>query len=336
MKWKIAIVNSTSFGILFPEHIEKLKEFAEVERINFPVDVSEDRIINTLSDFDGLIIGLSPFYTRNILKNLKKLIVISRHGIADSNIDIKAATDFGIIVCRFPLEIQREAMAEYTVGLILMMVRKLNQNYEFMKNEIWGRRIELVGFELKGKNAGIIGLGNVGTRVCEILKNGFGMNVYAHDPLLGSEEIEKRGAIKIDLESLFKISDVISFHCPLNEKTYHMVKEKEISMMKDGVIIVNTSNKDLIEEKALIKYLKSGKIGGYAEDAIEPAQIVKEKPLLKFKNVVILPHLGRYTYETIKRMGEATLENLRMVFVEKRMPDYVENKEVKPKILINK
>lgn len=332
MKYRIAIVNSTSFGVIYSEHIEKLKEFSEVERINFPADVSEKKIISTLSDFDGLIIGLSPLYTRNILKNLKKLIVISRHGIADSNLDLKAATEFGIIVCRFPIEIQRESMAEYTVGLIIMMARKLNQNYEFMKNEIWGRRIELVGIELKGRNAGIIGLGNVGTRVCEILKNGFGMKVYANDPLLSEDEIKKRGAIPIELEELYKICDIITFHCPLNEKTYHMVKEKEISIMKEGVIIVNTSNKDLIEEKALIKYLKSEKIGGYAEDAIEMRQIIKENPLLKFKNVIIIPHLGRYTYETIKNMGEITVENLRRIFVENKLPKYVENIGVKPKI----
>ncbi|MCM8804052.1 MAG: NAD(P)-binding domain-containing protein [Candidatus Omnitrophica bacterium] len=332
MKYKIGIVNSTSFGIIYPEHVKKLEQFSEVERINFPADVSEKKIINTLSDFDGLIIGLSPLYNRNILKNLKKLVVITRHGIADSNLDLKAATEFGIIVCRFPLEIQRESMAEYTVGLIIMMARKLNQNYEFMKNEIWGKRIELVGIELKEKNVGIIGLGNVGTRVCEILKNGFGMKVYANDPLLSEDEIKKRGAIPIELKELYKISDIITFHCPLNEKTYHMIKEEEFSIMKEGVIIVNTSNKDLIDEKSLIKYLKSEKIGGYVEDAIEITQIVKENPLLKFKNVVIIPHLGRYTYEAIKNMGEVTVENLRKIFVEKELPKYVENIEVKPKI----
>ena len=332
MKYKIAIVNSTSFGVVYPEHIEELKKFSYVEKINFPTDVSEKKIINTLSDFEGLIIGLSPVYTRNILQNLKKLIVIARHGIADSNIDLKSATEYGIIVCRFPLEIQREAMAEYTVGLIIMMARKLNQNYEFMKNEIWGRRIELVGIELKGRNAGIIGLGNVGTRVCEILKNGFGMNVYAYDPLLSGNEIKERGAIPIELNELYRIADIITFHCPLNERTYHMVKEDEFSIMKDGVIIINTSNKDLIEEASLIRYLKTGKIGGYAEDAIERKQIIKENPLLKFKNVVIMPHIGRYTYETIKRMGEATVENLRRIFIEKKLPEYVENPEVMPKI----
>ncbi|MCM8771625.1 MAG: NAD(P)-binding domain-containing protein [Candidatus Omnitrophica bacterium] len=336
MKYKIAIVNSTSFGIIYPEHIEKLKEFSEVERINFPSDVSEKRIIEELSDFDGLIIGLSPYYSRNILENLKKLVIISRHGIADSNIDIKSATEFGIIVCRFPLEIQRNAMAEYTVGLILLMARKLNQNYEFMKNEIWGRRIELVGIELKDKNVGLLGIGNVGTRVCEILKNGFGMNVYAYDPLLTEEEIIKRSAMPSSLENICKNCDIISFHCPLNEKTYHMIGEKEFEIMKEGVIIVNTSHKDLIDEKSLIKYLKSGKIGGYAEDAIEMKQILKDNPLLKFKNVIIMPHLGRYTYETIKKMGDFTVNNLRRVFVERKFPEFIENSEVVPKILLDK
>lgn len=328
MKYKIGIVNSTSFGVVYPEHIKKLEEFATVKRINFPPDISDKKIIDSLSEFHGIIIGLSPKYSAEILENLKNLIVISRHGIADSNIDIKRATELGIIVCRFPIEIQRESMAEYTVGLILLMARKLNQNYEFMKSEIWGKRIELVGIELKGRKAGVIGIGNVGTRVCEILKYGFGMEVYAFDPLLSKEEIKKRNAEPIDLDSLLKISDIISFHCPLNENTYHMIGEREFSIMKDGVIIVNTSDKDLIDKMALLKYLKTGKIGGYAEDAIDSKQIVKENPLLKFKNVVIMPHLGRYTYETIKKMGEVTVENMRKVFVEKKFPEYIENPEV--------
>ncbi|MCS7179793.1 MAG: NAD(P)-binding domain-containing protein, partial [bacterium] len=284
MRYKIAIVNSTSFGIIYPEHIESLKKFSEVVRINFPFDVSEKRIIEELSDFDGLIVGMTPFYTRNILENLKKLVIISRHGIADSNIDLKSATEFGIIVCRFPLEIQRNSMAEYTVGLIILMARKLNQNYEFMKNEIWGKRIELIGMELKGKNIGIIGFGNVGSRVGEILKNGFEVNIYAYDPLISEQKIKNKGCIPTTLDELCKISDIISFHCPLNEKTYHMIKEREFEIMKDNVIIINTSHKELIEEKALIKYLKSGKIGGYAEDAIEIKQIFKTNPILKFKN----------------------------------------------------
>ncbi|MFN4227969.1 MAG: NAD(P)-dependent oxidoreductase [Candidatus Ratteibacteria bacterium] len=336
MRYKLGIVNSTSFGIIYPEHIEKLKEFSEVKRINLPIDISEKKIIEQLSEFDGLIVGLSPFYSKNILKNLQKLVVISRHGIADSNVDIKGATENNIIVCRFPLEIQKDAMAEYTIGLIILMARKLNQNYEFMKNEIWGKRIELVGIELKGKNVGLFGIGNVGTRVCEILKNGFGMNIYAYDPLLSTEEIKKKGAIPSNLKEICKNCDIISFHCPLNEKTYNMIKEEELSLMKDGVIIVNTSHRDLIEEKSLIKYLKSGKIGGYAEDAIEIRQIFKENPLLKFKNVVIMPHLGRYTYQTIKKMGDFTVENLRKVFVEKKFPECVENPEVIPKISLTR
>ncbi len=336
MKYKIGIVNSTSFGIIYPQHIEKLKEFSEVKRVNLPVDVSEKKIIEHLSGFDCLIVGLTPFYSKNILENLKKLIVISRHGIADSNIDIKGATENNIIVCRFPLEIQKEAMAEYTIGLIILMARKFNQNYEFMKSEIWGRRIELVGIELKGKNAGLFGIGNVGTRVCEILKYGFGMNVYAYDPLLSPDEIKRKGAIPSDLKEICKNCDIISFHCPLNDTTYNMIKEEEFNLMKDGVIIINTSHRDLIEEKSLIKYLKSGKIGGYAEDAIERRYILKESPLLKFKNVVIMPHLGRYTNETIKKMGDFTVENLRRVFVEKKFPECVENPEVVPKISLSR
>jgi phosphoglycerate dehydrogenase-like enzyme len=114
------------------------------------------------------------------------------------------------------------------------------------------------------------------------------MNIYANDPCVKNKEIKEKGAIPVELEELYKISDVISFHCLLNDKTYHIVKDKDFSIMKEGVIIVNTSHRDLIEERSLIKYPKLGKIGRYAEDVVEMKQIIKENPLLKFKKGIIL------------------------------------------------
>ncbi len=328
MKVKIAIVNSTSFGIKFPEHIEKLKEFADVERINFPGDVSEENIIKTLKNFDGLIIGLSPFYNENILKELKNLKIISRHGIADSNVDLKSATEFGIYVCRFPLEIQRESMAEYTIALILAITRKLIEAAEYTREGLWGKRIELVGFELKGKRVGLVGVGNVGSRVSEILKNGFNVEVIGFDNLLSDDEIRRRNAIPVSFDELIETSDIISLHCPLTEKTYHLLNEETFSKMKEGVIIINTADGEIIDESALLVALKSGKVGGFAADVVENQPIGIKNPLLKFPNVLILPHIGRYTIETIKAMGEFTVENLRKFFVEGKRPEYIENPEV--------
>jgi len=331
MKPKIAIVNSTSFGIKFPEHIEKLKEFADVERINFPRDVSEENIIKSLKEFNGLIIGLSPVYNKNILKGLKKLKIISRHGIADSNVDLKTATELGIYVCRFPLEIQRESMAEYTVSLILAITRKLIEAAEYTKQGLWGKRINLVGFELKGKRVGLIGVGNVGSRVSEILKNGFNVEVIGFDNFLSDDEIKKRNAIPVSFEELIETSDIISLHCPLTDESYHLLNEETFNKMKDRVIIINTADGEIIDEEALLVALKSGKVGGFAADVVENQPIGIRSPLLKFPNVLILPHIGRYTIETIKTMGEITVDNMRRFFVEGKKPEYIENSEVKGK-----
>ncbi|RKY31108.1 MAG: hydroxyacid dehydrogenase [Candidatus Omnitrophota bacterium] len=335
MKPKIAIVNSTSFGIKFPDHIERLKEFSEVKRINFPKDVSDFTIINELKDFDGIIAGLSPFYSRKILENLKKLKIISRHGIADSNIDMKAATELGICVCRYPLEIQRESIAEYTVALMLLLIRKLTQAEKYTKTGWWGRRIELVGFELKGKKVGIIGMGNVGSRVAEILKNGFNAIVLGFDDYLSEEEIRKRCAEPVSFEELIRTSDIITLHCSLTEKTYHFLNENTFSKMKDGVIIINTAEGKMIDENALFSALKSGKVGGFAADVVEGEPIGINSPLLKFKNVIILPHIGRYTYETIEKMGESTIKNMHDFFVKNKIPEYIENPDVIGKLKKN-
>jgi len=328
MEPKIAIVNSSSFGKVFPEHLEKLKHIGEVVRINVPTDISEETLIEKLKGVHGIIATVTPKYTRRLLKNLKELVVISRHGIDIDNIDISAATDAGIIVCKASGEIVQEALAEHTIALILGVCRKLFEAYSSVVEGIWGKRTEFIGCELKNKKIGLIGIGTVGKKVAEILSNGFNAKVFAFDPSLGEKEIRKRGAIPIDLKELLKSCDIISLHCSLNPSTYHIIGEKEFSIMKDGILLINTARGELIKEKALIEALKSGKIRGYGTDVVERDSIQRDHPLLKFKNVLVTPYIALYTHESLGEMGETMIENMENVFLKNKTPENIVNPEV--------
>ena len=328
MEPKIAIVNSSSFGKVFPEHLEKLKHIGEVVKINVPMDISEETLIEKLKGVHGIIATVTPKYTRKLFENLKELVVISRHGIDVDNIDISAATNAGIIVCKASGEIVQEASAEHTIALILGVCRKLFEAYSYVVEGVWGKRTEFVGCELKNKKIGLIGIGTVGKRVAEILSNGFNAKVFAFDPSLGEEEIRKRGAIPIDLQKLLKSCDIISLHCPLNQSTYHMLGEEEFSIMKDSIILINTSRGELIKEKSLIEALKSGKIRGYGADAVERDSIQRNHPLLKFKNVLVTPYIALYTHESLGEMGKVMIDNMENVFLKNKNPENIVNPEV--------
>ncbi len=328
MKPKIAIVNSSSFGKIFPEYLKKLKGIGRVIRINVPVNISEENLIKKLKGINGIIASVTPKYTRKVLENLKELILISRHGIGTDNIDIEAAVEMGIVVCKVPGEVEREAMAEHTIALMLAVCRKLVNAYSSVCAGDWKKRAEFVGIEIKNKKIGIIGIGNIGKRVVEILKKGFNSEVFAYDSLLDEEEIKKRGATPVKFNKLLKSSDVISLHSSLNPSSYHMLGEKEFSMMKEGVILINTARGELVEEKALINALKSGKVKGYGADVSEGEPIGKNYALLKFKNVLIVPHIGAYTYECLEKMDRVMVESMEKLFLKKRIPETIANPEV--------
>ena len=328
MKPKIAIINSSSFGNVFPEQLKQLKQFAEITRINVPIDISEKDFLKKLKGLHGIIASVNPDYRGTLLKKLPDLIVVSRHGIGVNNVDVRTATQLGIMVCKVPGIIEQEAMAEHTITLLLSASRQIQQASFAVKKGGWNQRAQFVGHELKNKNVGIIGIGNIGSRVAEILKKGFQSHVHAYDPFLHEKVIRKRNALSVEFQHLLKISDFIILLRPLNETTHHGIGPKEFVLMKKGVVIINPARGELIDEKALIKNLKSRKVGAYAADAVTGEPIGKNHPLLKLDNVLIVPHIGAYTYDSLRQMGEIMVDNMRDVFVEGKIPKTIVNRDI--------
>ena len=181
-----------------------------------------------------------------------------------------------------------------------------------MREGRWFDRPSFVGFEIKGKTVGIVGIGNIGTRVAAILKKGFAARVIAYDPYLKPAVIRRRGAEPVGFRTLMKTANIISLNCSLNKGNVHFINRYAFRLMKPGVVLVNTARGELMEEKALVDSLRSGKLSAYACDVVEGEPITNRRhPLLKLPNALVVPHIGAYTKESLRAMGEKVVQDVR-------------------------
>ena len=236
-----------------------------------------------------------------------------------NNVDIQAANSLGLRVVRVPAY-SPHSVAEHSVGLMLALNRHLHQAYNRVRNGNFALQ-GLLGFELRGKTAGIVGTGRIGAAVARIL-HGFGCRLVAHDPQQNPECISL-GLEYIPLEQLYADSDIITLHCPLNRKTHHLIDRAAITRMKRGVMLINTSRGAVIDTLAVIEGLKSSKIGCLGLDVYEQEgdlffqdlsdQVRQDdvfERLLTFPNVLITGHQGFFTAEALSSIAQTTLQNI--------------------------
>lgn len=235
-----------------------------------------------------------------------------------NNVDLAAAKD-NIPVVRVP-EYSPHAISEHAMALLLTLVRKTHKAYIRTRDYNFSLN-GFVGFDLYGKTVGVVGTGKIGMTFVEMCR-GMGMNVIAYDPRPSQGYLEY-----VSLEELFARSDVISLHCPLTSETYHLINNYSIKMMKDKVIILNTSRGALIDTEALIEGIRSGKVGGAGLDVYEEESeffyedlsesILKDdvlSRLIMMPNVLVTSHQAFLTHEALERIAEITLGNLRSCF----------------------
>ncbi|MDF3127378.1 2-hydroxyacid dehydrogenase [Rheinheimera sp. 1928-s] len=236
-----------------------------------------------------------------------------------NNVDLAAAKELDLRVARVPAY-SPEAVAEHTVAMILCLNRKLHKAYNRVRDDNFALD-GLLGFNLHGKTAGLVGTGRIGAATAKILL-GFGMQVLCYD-IQENDELVKAGVRYVSLEELWTESNVISLHCPLNPQTQHMVNSDSLALMKDGVMLINTSRGGLIDTKAVIKALKSRKIGYLGLDVYEQeadlffqdlsGQLIDDevfKRLLTFPNVLITGHQAFFTTEALQQICQVTSDNL--------------------------
>jgi D-lactate dehydrogenase len=235
-----------------------------------------------------------------------------------NNVDLAAAKRLGIPVVRVPAY-SPHAVAEHTVGLVLTLNRQIHRAYNRVREHNFDLQ-GLLGFDLHGKTVGVIGTGRIGVEVIRILR-GFGCEVLAYD-LRENVTAREAGAHYVPLDDLFARSRIITLHCPLTPETFHLIDEQAIARMQPGVMIVNSSRGAVIDTKAVIAALKSGRVGSLALDVYEEEEFFFENVsdrvlqddtlarLLTFPNVLVTGHQAFFTEEALTNIAETTLSNL--------------------------
>lgn len=237
-----------------------------------------------------------------------------------NNVDLKAAAEHGITVVRVPAY-SPYAVAEHAVALMLSLNRKVHRAYWRTRDGNFALH-GLLGFDMHGKTAGIVGTGKIARALIRILR-GFGMEVLGYDPCPDEAFARESGMTYVPLTELYRRSDIISLHCPLTDRTLHMIDAEAIGQMKDGVIIINTGRGQLIRTSDLIEGLKEKKIGAagldvYEEEADYFYQDTSDRimdddmlaRLLSFNNVILTSHQGFFTREALDNIARTTLENI--------------------------
>jgi len=282
-----------------------------LEGAGFVVDVkpaiAHDELRKIVPNYDVLVVRSRTKVSREVLDAGTALKVVGRAGAGLDNIDVEAAEKKGVKVLNTP-EAPAEAVAELTIGLLLSLTRKIPSADRTMKKEEWVKK-ELMGWELKGKTLGTIGLGNVGEKVARMAK-AFGMEILVTkrtppDPAL----LRELRAEFVTLQDLLQRSDIITIHIPYTPQTHHMIGKKELQMTKRGAFIINTSRGAIVDEKALLEALQSGRLRGAGLDVYE-SEPPKDWTLMKLPNVVCTPHIGAQTDEAQKTASTLLAEKI--------------------------
>jgi len=271
----------------------------EITSEHFEKDVLKDKI----KEIDVLIVRSATKVTREILEHADKLKIIARAGMGLDNIDVDTAKSKGITVLNTPGQ-NSLSVAELVIGMVLDIYRHITRGTIGLKNEQWEKK-QLKGFELSQKTFGIIGFGYVGKNLAKLLK-GFQADALVYDVVqISGEELNYYNVRQVSLEELLQNSEVISLHIPKNEKTYHFISEPQIKMMKDGAVIINAARGGVLDENAVLKYLKNGKLLGVGLDVFEeePPKGGLYKELFALPNIVATPHIGASTKEAQERVG---------------------------------
>ncbi len=305
---KIVVVDHV---FLEEQHVQKLKAMGELRVFGDPPR-SDEELKERIRDADVVIVGWSHL-TKAILDSAPNLKMISIWATTCHYADLEEANRKGIVVTHVPVY-GTEAVAEQTFALLLAAVRKLVLEDHHVREGMFDWR-PFKGTELAEKTLGIIGTGAIGCRVGEIAK-AFGMRMLGYDIQRNPKALEI-GIAYVDFETLLKQSDIVTVHVTLTSKSQRLIGEKEIGIMKDGAVLINTSQGKVVDEKALTAALRSGKLSCAGLDVFEEEPTAQANPLFGLENTVLSPHVGFHTVEAVKRCTDICIDNVKK-FLDRR------------------
>ena len=301
---KVAVLDD--YQNIFKEivDIEKFKDKYNFKIFNEAFN-DENEAIVALEEFEALFImrERTPI-TKTLLDNLPKLKYIMTSGMRNNSIDLEVTKKRGIVVCG--TEINSNPTAEITWALILGLLRNVKQEIDNMFQGYWQNTI---GFELKGKRIGLIGLGKIGTQVANIAK-AFGMEVSAWSENLNLSNANDLGVLPMSKDDLLKTSDILSIHVVMGDRYKNLITQKEFQIMKKTSILINTSRGPIVNESDLIEALQNDTIAGAGLDVFDKEPLPQDHKLRFLNNALLFPHIGYVTIENYSKFYTQMIENL--------------------------
>lgn len=287
------------------QHIDKLRSLGNLRIFKRPPRSADD-LKRRITSAHIVIVGWSKL-SRDVMNSTEKLKMISIWATSCHYADVQAAKEKGIVVTHVPAY-ATEAVAEHAFALLLAAARKLPSADRHVRKGGFDWRM-FGGIELRGKTLGVIGTGSIGCRVAEISK-AFEMQVLGYDKYPNMKRAKELGMKYVDFYTLLKKSDFVTLHVTLTSETERLVGKREFEVMKNGAVIVNTSQGKVIDEKALNDALKSGRISYAGLDVFEEEPPPKDNPLFELNNTVLTPHVGFHTIEAVKRCSDICIDNV--------------------------
>ncbi|MGD6730402.1 MAG: C-terminal binding protein [Pleomorphochaeta sp.] len=278
-------------------------------------------IIESARDADALIVQYANI-SKDTINSLNKLKIIARYGVGFDTIDINAAKEKGII-CTNVEDYCTNEVANHNISLILMLTKRIPMFIEETKKGHWHwSETNAAVHRFTNLQIGVIGFGKIAQNMTKKAQS-LGFNVVAYDPFVSKDDMEKLKVYPITFDNLLKTSDIVVVQCPYNDKTHHIIGEKELLKMKTGSILINCSRGKLIDNEALYKVLKDGHLSSAALDDIEeePAKIFNwnpsKNPLFSLKNCFITPHVAYYSEEALMEARNKAANNVKAVLLDK-------------------
>jgi D-3-phosphoglycerate dehydrogenase / 2-oxoglutarate reductase len=317
MKKKILIVQ--------PIHESGVKVFDDRFDVRVASDPSVPTVIKEIQGVEGVVLRMAPF-TREIIEAAGSLKVIGRHGVGVDTIDVKAATERGIIVVNTP-EANTISVAEHTITVIGALAKRVVVYDRAIRTGGWQIRDTYRAVDLDGKTLGLVGIGRIGSLVARKAAVAYNMKVIAFDPYVAPERAQAMGITLVPAsDDVFRQADVVSMHTPLTPETRRFVNDARLGLMKPSAFLINFSRGEVVDEKALYTALKTGVIAGAAIDVYDPEPPLNDNPLYELENIILSPHSAALTQECVIRMAVGAAEGVVDVLTGKT-PKYVVNPE---------
>ena len=289
-----------------------LEEGGEIS-VDVRTDLTPEQLLETIGDYDGLIVRSATKVTAQVLERASRLRAIGRAGAGVDNIDSDAATRAGVVVMNTPGG-NSVSTAEHTISMMMSLARNIPQANISVKDGKWDKSA-FTGVELTGKTIGVFGLGQVGREVAK-RASALGMRVLAYDPPFTPEVAQSYGAVLLSAEEIWPEADFLTFHVPLTEQTRHRLSTAELTQCKDGVRVINCARGGIVDEAALLDGLESGKVAGVATDVFEEEPPVPGSALVAHDRVICTPHLAASTKEAQVNVALQVAKQIREVLVD--------------------